>query len=79
MTYAHKAEVRRISIEIHERVANYLNNRKRKEITGIEESSNVTISINARTDVGPEHMIFRCTDDIGSEVKIPPLVGSKSR
>ena len=79
MTYAHRAEVRRVTIEIHERVANYLNNRKRKEITSIEESSNVTISIQARTDVGPEHLILRCTDEIGSEVKIPALPGSKSR
>ena len=79
MTYAHRTEVRRISIDIHERVANYLNNRKRKEITSIEDGSNVTIAINARTDVGPEHLVIRCTDEIGSEVKFPPPPGSKSR
>ncbi len=79
MTYAHRAEVRRVNIEIHERVANYLNNRKRKEIIGIEDSSNVTVNIQARTDVGPEHLVWRCTDEIGTEIKIPAAPGSKSR
>jgi ribonuclease E len=79
MTTANREEIRRIVIDVHERVANYLNNRKRKHITAIEELSNVAISINSRNDVGPEHIHLRCLDEIGTEVRILPTVGSKSK
>jgi len=79
MTAANREEVRRIAIEIHERVANYLNNKKRREITGLEEHSHVTINVHARTDVGPEHFSMKCTDEIGNEIKIPTPGDSKSK
>jgi ribonuclease E len=73
MTTANQENVSQISIEIHERVADYLNNRKRKEITDLEANSKVKIVINARTDVGQEHMKLQCTDEIGNEVKSTSL------
>ena len=78
MTVANRDDVQRITVEIHQKVANYLNNLKRKTITEIEERSGVTVTINARTDVGPEHQQLRCFDEIGSEIRIPGLPGSKS-
>ena len=78
MTMATQEEVSQISIEIHEKVADYLNNRKRKEITDLEENSKVKIIINARADVGQEHMKLQCTNEIGHEIKIHTSVGSKS-
>ena len=79
MTTAAREDVHRIVLEVHQRVANYLNNRKRKDIAGLEEQCNVVISINSRDDVGPEHLILRCLDDIGSEIKIPVVPDSKSK
>ena len=73
MTTANRENVSQISVEIHERVADYLNNRKRKEITDLEAGSNVKIIISARTDVGQEHLKIQCTDKIGNEVKSKPL------
>jgi ribonuclease E len=78
MTTASDDKIRNISIEIHERVANYLNNRKRRDITELEERCNVTVTIQARADVGPEHLRIRCTDDIGAELKIPLPLDSKN-
>ncbi|GAB4144756.1 MAG: Rne/Rng family ribonuclease [Planctomycetaceae bacterium] len=77
MTTANRDEVRQISVEVHERVANYLNNRKRKAITNIEERYQVSILIDVRPDAGPEHLVIRCTDEIGAELKNLPPVGSK--
>jgi ribonuclease E len=71
MTVANREDVSNIGIEIHERVANYLNNKKRREITSLEERSNVSIHIQVRTDVGPEHFQLKSSDEVGSEVKIP--------
>ncbi len=71
MTSAVRDEVRSITVEIHDRVANYLNNRKRQEIASIEQRCGVTISIIARSDVGPEHLTLTCTDENGGEVHIP--------
>ena len=78
MTTANQEDISQISIEIHERVANYLNNRKRKELTDLEANCNVKIIINARTDVGQEHMKLHCSDKIGNEVKFHVTAGSKS-
>ncbi len=79
MTAATREPVRQINVEVHERVANYLNNRKRREITGLEENGTIVVSINARTDVGPEHVKIRAQDEIGRDVEIGDLVASKSR
>jgi len=59
-------------------VADFLNNRKRKEITRIEDEANVVVRIAARTDVGPEHMIIKAVDGSGGETKISVLADSKS-
>ncbi|MFQ5734836.1 MAG: ribonuclease E/G, partial [Planctomycetaceae bacterium] len=78
MTAANRDDVRSITVEIHERVAAYLNNRKRKEMTHIEERSNVSIFVEARTDVGPEHLDLKCTNEIGSQIRVFDTAPSKS-
>lgn len=77
MMAANRDEVHKIAVEVNEQVASYLNNRKRKSITGIEERSNMSIIIEARSDVGPEHLNLRCTDAVGNLVKNLPSFGSK--
>jgi ribonuclease E len=79
MTSAARDDVRRILVEVHERVANYLNNRKRREITALEERSSIVVSINARTDIGPEHVFLRAQDDTGHDIQVLDLADSKSR
>ena len=69
MTRATREGAARLVVEIHDRVANYLNNKKRREITGIEESCKVTISIIARSDVGPEHLLLKILDEGGNELR----------
>ncbi len=60
--------VARIVIEVHDRVGNYLNNRKRKELIRIEDEHEVEIVIVAKSDVCLEHMTFRAEDTSGREI-----------
>ena len=79
MNVANRGGIQKISIEVHDRVAAFLNNRKRKDVTGLEDSYNVHIAILSRPDVSPEHMIIRCTDEGGAELRIPTSADSKSK
>jgi len=71
LSAGHQEACTKIVLEVHERVANYLNNRKRRDISQIEEQANITISVISRNDVGPEHLDFRCYDANGAELKSP--------
>ena len=70
MTLATREGAARLVVEIHDRVANYLNNKKRREITGIEESCKVTINIIARSDVGPEHLVAQAAGRRGQRAAL---------
>lgn len=79
MTHSNHPEVVKVGVDVHERVAAFLNNRKRRDIMQLEESYDVSISINALANVAPEHLKFYCTNELGNEVKIPLREDSKSR
>lgn len=62
--------VSKMVIEVHDRVGNYLNNKKRKELTRIEDENQLLIQIVARADVSFEHFTFRCEDEAGREISL---------
>lgn len=70
ITAASRDSVERITVEVQHEVADYLSNRKRRDINEIEDSSDVTISIRARSDVNPNHMVIECVDQGGHEFRI---------
>ncbi|MEZ6126107.1 MAG: hypothetical protein R3C49_23510 [Planctomycetaceae bacterium] len=70
MVAASQDDVSKIVIEAHDRVANDLNNRKRKELITLEEDREVFITIVARSDVPPEHLVIKCQDENGRDVVI---------
>ncbi|MFO1021029.1 MAG: Rne/Rng family ribonuclease [Planctomycetales bacterium] len=70
LTKAFQEGLSRINIEVHERVANYLNNKKRKDISNVEDQAKIVVGIISRTDVKPEHLDFRIYDQAGTETKI---------
>ncbi len=79
MTAANSDSVHRVDIEVQQGVATYLINRKRREITNLEEEYKVTVNIQARSDASPEHLGIRCFDEIGSEVHVLSTERSHSR
>ena len=79
MTSANNPAVRRVDVAVHQRVANFLINKKRREIIKLEEDYEVVVNIQALPDASPEHLGIRCFDEIGSEIKILAAEPSKTR
>jgi len=78
LSSVHRENVSKITVEVHDRVATYLNNRKRKDLIRFEEENSVTIHINSRSDVSPEHLQIRCFDGTANELKFSTSEHSKS-
>jgi ribonuclease E len=66
---AHRAHVHRIAIRVHEDVANYLLNRKRKDVNQLEETGEIQVMITGAAGVSPELLEFECYDKNNNEVK----------
>ena len=68
MTTLNRENVARVTIEVHDRVAEFLNNRKRRDLIRLEEQSHATVGIITRKDVSPEHVVIRALDAAGIEL-----------
>jgi ribonuclease E len=68
----HREHVKRIEIRVHEDVALYLLNRKRKEVAQLESAGDKLVNIKNTPGVSPEFLEFLCFDAIDNEVKFMP-------
>ena len=66
-------EAQRIEVTVAAEVAEYMMNKKRREITRLEEERGVTIEIHAAANVMPEHLQIVCTDAEGRDIKVEGL------
>jgi ribonuclease E len=64
---------KRCEVTVASEVAEYMMNKKRREITRLEEERGVTIEIHAMANVMPEHIKIICTDAEGREIKVDGL------
>jgi ribonuclease E len=71
---AHRANVRQIQVRVADSVANYLLNRKRREISRLEESGEKHVQITPIPAGAPETLEFVCYDSNNNEVKFLPHV-----
>jgi ribonuclease E len=69
---AHRPNIQRIDIKVHQDVANYLQNRKRKAINQLEESGGTNVYIMGDPVASPELLQFVCFDNNNNEVKFMP-------
>jgi ribonuclease E len=60
----------RITVRVNDKVAAYLNNRKRKAIIQMEEATNVTVQILGSETLFPEHFECDCRDAEGNLVPL---------
>lgn len=67
---AQHASVARIAVTVEEEVASYINNRKRRELTRMEDEHTVQVLVISREDLSPEFLKFDCEDASGREVRI---------
>jgi ribonuclease E len=76
---AHNDIVNRIHVRVAEDVANYLLNKKRKEITRLEEGGDLQITVQGGVALAPETLEFVCYDRNNNEVKFLPYEDSPPR
>ena len=62
--------VARIALTVEEEVASYINNRKRRELTRLEDEHNVQVLVLSREDLSPEFLKIECEDAAGREVRV---------
>jgi ribonuclease E len=66
---SHLEQVSRISVTVEEEVANYLNNKKRRELAKIEDDNKVQIQIVSGEGLSPEFLKMEFLDANGREVR----------
>ncbi len=63
-------QVARIIVTVEEEVANYLNNKKRRDLVQLEAENNVEIQVISGEGLSPEYLKIDCHDANGREVRI---------
>ena len=69
---AHRQQIERIVVRVQDEVARYLLNRKRKEISKLEEAGSAEVTVHSVPEVSPEFLELTCFDSNGNEVKFTP-------
>ncbi|HTQ39441.1 MAG TPA: Rne/Rng family ribonuclease [Pirellulales bacterium] len=72
MFAAQREGVARVSITVAKDVADYLHNKKRRDIAHLEDQGNMTIQVYGKEEAAPEHLVIECFDSAGREIKLPP-------
>ena len=62
----------RVTMTVAEEVATYLNNKKRRELSKLEDDTGILVQIFGREGVSPEHLSIECHDANGRELKFQP-------
>jgi ribonuclease E len=78
---AHRDYIARVEVHVTQDVANYLLNKKRKEIAALESEGTFGVQVTGATGLPPETLEFVCLDNNGNEVKLfhEPVPAGRSR
>jgi ribonuclease E len=68
---ATRDDVTRLNVTVHDEVATWINNRKRREITQFEDETHIQLHVDGRDGVSPEHLVFEAWDTNGRSVRFP--------
>ena len=68
---ATRDDVARLNITVHDEVATWINNRKRREITQFEDQTHIQLHVDGKDGVSPEHLVFDAWDSGGRTVRFP--------
>ncbi len=69
----HRQDIRWVTVTVHDEVAAYLNNRKRRDLARLEDEGNMSVQVIGMKGVSPDHLAFECRDADGREVKFSPI------
>ncbi|MBN2217981.1 MAG: Rne/Rng family ribonuclease [Pirellulales bacterium] len=65
-------DISKVSVAVIDEVANYLSNRKRRELARLEDEGQMVVQILGVKGVSPEHLVIECWDKDGREVRFNP-------
>src|SRR4030095_6247129 len=71
MLASHQPGVFKVTVHVNQEVATYLNNKKRREITKVEDDTAISVQVLGSEGVFPEHLEITCMDGEGKEIKLP--------
>lgn len=70
MVASQQPNIDRVTVRVNDEVAAYLNNRKRREITALEEEGDMHVQILGSEGLFPEHLELDCRDAEGREITV---------
>jgi ribonuclease E len=62
--------IAKMSVTVSEEVANYLNNKKRRELARLEDDANIVVQVLSQKGVAPEHLTLQCLDATSREMRV---------
>jgi ribonuclease E len=68
---ATREDIAGLTITVHDEVATWINNRKRREIAQFEDASHVQLHIVGKDGASPEHLAIEAKDSGGRTVRFP--------
>jgi ribonuclease E len=68
---AMRDDVARLDITVHDDVATWLNNRKRREISQFEDETHIQLHIDGKEGVSPEYLVFEASDENSRGLRFP--------
>jgi len=68
-----REHIRRIEVRVHSLVADYLVNRRRREIANLEDRGAMAVQVVSLREVAPERIEFVCFDGNNTEVPLSPV------
>jgi len=69
MLACQRPEIARVQVSVTDEVANYLSNRKRRELARLEDDGQMVVQVLGLKGVSPEYLVIECWDKDGREVK----------
>jgi ribonuclease E len=68
---AARTDIARLNVTVHDEVATWINNRKRREMAQFEDSVHIQLHVVGRESVSPEHLVWEASDSSGRTVRFP--------
>ncbi len=70
---AQRTEIAKVVVTVADDVAEYLNNRKRRDLSRLEDEGKMLIQIVGKEDVSPEYLLIECFGPDERQVKFPAV------
>jgi len=70
MVACQNPNIARVVVRVQDEVAAYLNNKKRREVSSLEEEGDMSVQIFGAEGLYPEHLEIKCKDNAGNDVTL---------